>query len=188
MWTRGSCTGTPLRHSVRMKPGRLCGVRGRASQIETYRLAAEAHREESQGASRFSEVKDLSWPEFKYRRPELRGIWFRMWGEHADSENLALAAHDLLAAETPEDQLQYLSVFQCRAFTLEHTCLLRLAEHHDGDIADAACAALANITESCRSRTGFQGVGIRWVGARALDFPALAERGAGRSRNRAPLV
>ena len=125
-------------------------------QIETYRLAAEAHREESQGDSRLNEVRGLTWPELKSRLPELAAFWLRLWGEHADSENLVLAAHDLLAAETPEDRLQYLRVFQRRAFPLEHSCLLRLAEHHDEKVAHAACIALANMADPAIRELAFR--------------------------------
>jgi hypothetical protein len=134
--------------------------------VEAYRLAMEAQRgEQGAGMDRLKEIRTLSYAELKPRLSKTGRYWLSKWGKQASSENLEIAAHDLLAAQTPDRQRLYLRIFSETPFPLDHGPLLTLAVSDDAPVAVAAAAALANITHPS---------------VRELAFRLVETRGAGR--------
>jgi hypothetical protein len=123
-------------------------------RLEAYRVAAQAHCEKS-AAHKSREIITLPYAEFKERRSEAGGYWLSRWGEQATAEDLELAAHDLLAARTPEVCVTYLRIFSRRPFPLETDYLLKLAASDDERVSIAAAGALANIAHPAARQFAF---------------------------------
>jgi hypothetical protein len=119
-------------------------------RIEAYRLKAEADRA-PKPSRKGEQIKRLTYKDLKSQLGELRAYWAGLWGEHAGSEDLELAARDLLAAETSDERLAYLRIFSRTPFPVEHHSLLKLVgslvESDESRIALAAATALSNITD-----------------------------------------
>ena len=131
--------------------------------IETYRLTAERNdskRNSGQGTG--WDVKGLGYDALKARLQGLTqtsgiiGIRLGRWGEEADLENLERAAVGLIAAQTAEDQLAHLRVFQHRSFPMDQQVIVELAVSRDELLANAACGALAQITHPSVRELAFQ--------------------------------
>ena len=70
--------------------------------------------------------------------------WIRLgtWAERASDEEFEKAAHGLLAASDPEEQIGHLKIFGNSPFPLDAAPIFKLAESGDGRIAYAALRAL----------------------------------------------
>lgn len=100
-------------------------------------------------------------------RPNLSGPFSRQlgwWGGKASAGDLESAAHGLLAAESPEAQVQHLRIFSRRPFPLEISFLVELAWSANEDVAFAAAVALAQNAHPLVREAAFELVDSRLVG------------------------
>jgi hypothetical protein len=112
--------------------------------IEAYQSEAKALEERRQGKSRVS--IEASYEQLKPKLPEMTFTWITSWGERASDVEIERAAHGLVAARDPKDQLGHLRIFARRRFPLDIKILLRLVDVDQERVGFAAAKALSQIT------------------------------------------
>lgn len=75
------------------------------------------------GKESWEEIKALKYEQLKPRLAALRGFRVTGWGRSASAEDLERAAHGLVAARTPEEQIQHLKIFGDARFHWMRTSL-----------------------------------------------------------------
>jgi len=141
-------------------------------RVEAYWRAVEAHESDSRNATDTLEaVKALSYEQLGPKLAGMRGPRLSLWGKGASVEGLERAAHGLIAASEPEQQLQHLRIFSRRPFPLDLSLLLDLSASANEDLAYAAAVALSQITNPSVRKLAFQLVEERLVGRQvAIDL------------------
>ena len=117
--------------------------------IEAYLLKVEARAAKEKSAPHpIKEIDEFRALSYEQLRPRLSGSRGRLrdWGKHASDDELERAAHGLLSAQTPEEQIQHLRIFAWRPFPLDPTRLTELALSEDETLGRAAADALTQIT------------------------------------------
>jgi len=90
-------------------------------------------------------IKRLSYAELQPLLTEVRFSQLVAWGRDASPEDSESAAHGLMRATDPDDQIRHLRLFARRAFPLEPGRMLELARSSDDRLARAACVAVAAV-------------------------------------------
>jgi hypothetical protein len=135
------------------------------SKIERYRQVVEADlkKDPAHGLLR-NDFENLTYPRFRQMIPEPSYRQLSRWGEHANDEDLELAARDLRAAQPPDEQLNTLRTFRHRAFPLNRRYLVELAAGDEEQTAEAAAEALANTTHPSIRELAFRLIETRRPG------------------------
>jgi hypothetical protein len=128
-------------------------------RIEAYRLEAEAR--EGRGVGKSGVSIDATYQQLKPKLSEKVFTWITSWGERASDVEIERAAHGLVAAREPKDQLAHLRIFARRRFPLDIQILLRLAEVEEGRVGFAAIKALSQITHPAVRDLAFRLVDTR---------------------------
>lgn len=115
--------------------------------IAAYLEKVQARLADEKPSHRRTIVRGETYAEIKPRLLTSIAPFLSRWGGEATTSDLESAAHDLLAAETPEATRQYLFIFRHRAFPLGYQPLLDLLGSSDDRVSVPAAAALANISE-----------------------------------------
>ncbi|HEY1755693.1 MAG TPA: hypothetical protein VGG72_09885 [Bryobacteraceae bacterium] len=79
-----------------------------------------------------------------------------IWGKHASDAELERAAHGLLSAQTPEEQIQHLPIFRWRPFPLGPSGLIELCLSQDERLGCAAADALTQIAHPSIREAAFR--------------------------------
>ncbi|HEX4166969.1 MAG TPA: hypothetical protein VHZ55_16010 [Bryobacteraceae bacterium] len=134
-------------------------------RIEAYRLAAMAGEVNSGNGIRTSEeIKTLSYDQLQSKLLDIRPFRLRAWAKRASTDDLERAAYDLLQAQAPKEQLQYLRIFSGRPFPQDPELLLQLSLSANEELAYAAAVALAQITHPSVRNIAFRLADNRLVG------------------------
>jgi hypothetical protein len=141
-------------------------------RIGAYRLAAEADEANSHvGMNAVNEIRALSYEQLGLKLTGMQAFRLRYWGKDADAENIERAAHGLVAAQEPEEQLQHLRIFSQRPFPLDPSPLLDLSMSSNEGLAHAAASALTQITHPSVRKLAFRLVETRLIGRQvAIDM------------------
>jgi len=143
----------------------LCQAGAIDPRVEAYRLAAVAGEANShRGIGTWEEIKALSYAQLKPKLLGLRAFRLSGWGKRASTDDVERAAHGLMAAQVPEEQIQHLRVFSRRPFPLDPSLLLKLSFSANEDLALAAAVALAQIMHPSVREVAFRLVGNRLAG------------------------
>jgi hypothetical protein len=131
-------------------------------RVEAFRLEAEAREDRRRCKSGVS--IDATYGQLKPKLPEMVFTWIGSWGERASDAEIERAAHGLIAARDPKDQLAHLRMFARRRFPLDIQILLRLVEVEEDRVGFAAIKALSQITHPAVRELAFRLVDTRATG------------------------
>jgi hypothetical protein len=113
------------------------------TNIAAYLAAVEDKPDRNDNKS----IKELSYGELQPLLTEVTFSQLVAWGRDASPEELEGAAHGLIRATDPDDQIRHLRLFARRAFPLEPSRVLALARSSDDRLARAASVAVAAVRQ-----------------------------------------
>lgn len=136
-------------------------------RVEAYQLEVKTREGRRLGKSGVS--IDVTYEQLKPKLAEMVFTWIGSWGERASDVEIERAAHGLVAAREPKDQLAHLRIFARRHFPLDIQILLRLVEVDRERVGFAAAKALSQITHQAVRDLAFRLVDTRarWWGKRS---------------------